>query len=85
MTVTVNLATKDRDFRLADLVSRKFSDAKMHRIVFTIMRGKSYQKCAKEGCNCMAEPGSKYCSMQCQDSKKFMTLKCACGHPACAA
>jgi hypothetical protein len=43
------------------------------------------QKCAKEGCNCMAQAGGKYCSTQCEDAKKFLTLKCACGHSACAA
>jgi hypothetical protein len=43
----------------------------------------SDKKCAKEGCNCMAEQGKKYCSIQCEDSKKIMTLKCACGHPDC--
>ena len=42
------------------------------------------QKCATAGCNCMAQPGSKYCSTQCEDGKKFMTLKCSCGHQACA-
>jgi len=41
------------------------------------------KKCAKDGCNCPAEEGSKYCSTQCEDAKKFMTLKCACGHDAC--
>jgi len=41
------------------------------------------QKCAKQGCNCMAPPGSKYCSAQCEDSRKFMTLRCNCGHPEC--
>jgi len=41
------------------------------------------KKCAKDGCNCPAEAGSKYCSTQCEDAKKFMTLKCACGHDAC--
>ncbi|HEY6412489.1 MAG TPA: hypothetical protein VIX42_02305 [Edaphobacter sp.] len=49
------------------------------------MATKTPQKCAKDGCNCMAQPGSKYCSTQCEDAKKFMTLKCGCGHPACAA
>jgi hypothetical protein len=33
----------------------------------------------------MAEQGKKYCSTQCEDAKKIMTLKCACGHPACTA
>ncbi len=39
------------------------------------------QRCAKQGCGCMAQPGSKYCSTRCEDSRSYTTLKCACGHP----
>jgi hypothetical protein len=41
------------------------------------------KKCAHENCSCMAEPGSKYCSLYCEDSKAFHTLSCGCGHEAC--
>ena len=37
------------------------------------------QKCAQDGCTCMAQPGRKYCSTHCEDAKKFMTLTCHAG------
>jgi hypothetical protein len=42
------------------------------------------KKCAHETCTCMAPADSKYCSLFCQDSAGLTTLKCDCGHAACA-
>jgi hypothetical protein len=42
-------------------------------------------KCAHTACQCLAAPGSKYCSTFCEDSKDLTTLVCDCGHPACEA
>jgi hypothetical protein len=44
----------------------------------------SAKKCAKEGCNCTAPEGEKFCSPQCKDTKNMMTLECHCGHPGCS-
>jgi len=41
------------------------------------------KKCAHDACSCMAEEGSKYCSLFCKDSHQLTTLKCDCGHDAC--
>ena len=42
------------------------------------------KKCAHDTCTCLAAPGSKYCSLFCEDSKGLTTLKCDCGHTGCA-
>jgi hypothetical protein len=42
------------------------------------------KKCAHTGCSCMAEAGSKYCSMYCKDSAGTTTLGCDCKHPGCS-
>ena len=41
------------------------------------------KKCSHETCNCLAAPGSKYCSDFCEDSEGLTTLTCDCGHPGC--
>ena len=42
------------------------------------------KKCAHSVCNCIAKPGSKYCSTFCEDSRNMTTLVCDCGCPECA-
>ena len=42
------------------------------------------KKCAHEMCKCMVSDGQKYCSTYCEDAKNVTSLKCDCGHPACA-
>lgn len=41
------------------------------------------RKCAHPGCGCPADPGSDYCSPQCQSSKASRDAQCPCGHDAC--
>ena len=42
------------------------------------------KKCAHEVCQCIPREGEKYCSAYCEGAKGTITLKCECGHPACA-
>jgi hypothetical protein len=42
------------------------------------------RKCAHPGCACPADPGSDYCSAQCQNQRAATNgAKCGCGHDAC--
>jgi hypothetical protein len=41
------------------------------------------KKCAHVACQCLAAPGSNYCSTFCEDSKDLTTLVCDCGHTGC--
>jgi hypothetical protein len=40
-------------------------------------------KCAHLGCGCVPEPGSSYCSVQCENAGDG--TDCGCGHPDCEA
>jgi len=41
------------------------------------------RKCAHPGCACPADPGSEYCSPQCQTSSASRDAKCPCIHELC--
>lgn len=40
-------------------------------------------KCAYPYCSCPVEPGSKYCSANCEDSRDTAEIFCDCGHEEC--
>lgn len=40
-------------------------------------------KCAHPNCSCDANPGSKYCSAQCEAMEDTPDVACRCGHPGC--
>lgn len=46
------------------------------------MNGK---ECAHTPCRCEAEPGSDYCSPQCEEAAGKDVTDCGCGHPDCRA
>ena len=41
------------------------------------------RKCTHAGCACPADPGSDYCSPQCQTSSASRDAKCPCTHELC--
>jgi len=43
----------------------------------------SPKKCAHQGCECNARPGSKYCGEYCEKAGTMTELHCNCGHPGC--
>ncbi len=47
-------------------------------------------KCGREGCNCLVDPGDSYCGEQCEhadsqaeNSRRKEASPCACGHGDC--
>ena len=42
-------------------------------------------KCGRETCGCPPAKDSKYCSPECEDASKVVTMEigCSCGHPEC--
>jgi hypothetical protein len=42
-------------------------------------------KCAHGPCDCLAEPGSKYCSEYCKNAEdsRVMEIGCGCEHDGC--
>jgi len=41
------------------------------------------RKCAHAGCGCLADPGSDYCSPECERSNGSMGAICGCNHEIC--
>ncbi len=43
-------------------------------------------KCAYGLCECVVEPGDKYCSNYCEDAarEREVEIQCDCKHPSCA-
>jgi hypothetical protein len=41
------------------------------------------RRCAHEGCQCIARPGSKYCSDYCERAGGMTELHCNCQHAGC--
>jgi hypothetical protein len=41
------------------------------------------RKCGHEGCACLADPGSDYCSTQCQVANGAAGEACPCSHEIC--
>lgn len=41
------------------------------------------KRCAHPGCPCPADPGSDYCSVQCQAAMSSSLVDCPCNHGVC--
>ena len=41
------------------------------------------RKCGHAGCGCVADPGSDFCSTQCQTANGSAGKTCPCGHDVC--